>query len=60
VSLATADSAVSDPGTRVSVLWGERPNSTKPAVEEHRQVEIRATVAPAPYVRYAREAYRRS
>jgi vanillate/3-O-methylgallate O-demethylase len=60
VSLATVDASVSEPGTRVSVLWGEQPNSTKPAVEEHRQVEIRATVAPAPYVRYAREAYRRS
>lgn len=60
VSLATLDTAVSKPGTQVRVLWGEQPNSDKPAVEEHRQVEIRATVAPAPYVQYAREAYRRS
>jgi vanillate/3-O-methylgallate O-demethylase len=60
VSLATLDTAVSRPGNQVSVLWGEQPNSAKPAVEQHRQVEIRATVAPAPYVAYAREAYRRS
>ncbi len=60
VSLATVDADVSEPGTQVTVLWGERPNSTKPAVEGHRQVEMRATVAPAPYVRYARESYRRS
>jgi hypothetical protein len=27
-------------------------------VEEHRQVEIRATVAPVPFVAFARESYR--
>lgn len=58
VSLATVDVAHAQPGTAVSVLWGEQPNSTKPAVEAHRQVEIRATVAPAPFVRFARESYR--
>jgi vanillate/3-O-methylgallate O-demethylase len=56
VSLATIDSALARPGTEVTVLWGERPNSAKPAVEEHVQVEIRATVAPCPYE--ARETYR--
>jgi len=44
----------------VTVLWGENPNSRKPAVEPHRQVEIRATVAPAPFSAEARENYRRS
>lgn len=58
VSLATVDAAHAEPGTEVTVLWGEHPNSAKPAVEAHRQVEIRATVAPAPYVRFARESYR--
>ena len=58
VSLATVDLAASEPGTQVTVLWGEEPNSAKPAVERHRQVEIRATVAPAPYVREIRESYR--
>jgi len=60
VSLATVDTAVSAPGTEVTVLWGENPVSAKPAVEPHRQVEIRATVAPAPYVAEVRAAYRSS
>ncbi len=58
VSLATVDAAASAPGTEVTVLWGEEPNSAKPAVEKHRQVGIRATVAPAPYVAEVRAAYR--
>ncbi|NIJ12501.1 glycine cleavage system aminomethyltransferase T [Saccharomonospora amisosensis] len=60
VSLATVDAAVAEPGTDVTVLWGEEPNSTKPGVERHRQVEIRATVAPAPYVQEVRQSYRTS
>jgi len=58
VSLATVDPPVSEPGTQVTVLWGEDPNSAKPAVEPHRQVAIRATVAPAPYVAEVRHSYR--
>ncbi|MFF7474398.1 aminomethyl transferase family protein [Streptomyces sp. NPDC008092] len=58
VSLATVDLAHSEPGTEVTVVWGESPNSAKPGVEAHRQVEIRATVAPAPFVGFARGAYR--
>ncbi|WP_027929330.1 glycine cleavage system protein T [Amycolatopsis thermoflava] len=58
VSLATVDIEHSKPGTEVTVLWGEDPNSAKPLVEQHKQVEIRATVAPAPYVQFARESYR--
>lgn len=57
-SLASIDLAHAAPGTKVTVLWGESPNSTKPAVEPHRQVEIRATVAPAPFSAEARENYR--
>jgi glycine cleavage system aminomethyltransferase T len=60
VSLATLNKELSEPGTEVSVLWGEKPNSRKPGVEPHCQVEIRATVAPAPYVREIRDAYRKS
>jgi glycine cleavage system aminomethyltransferase T len=56
VSLATIDTALAEPGTEVTVVWGEQPNSVKPAVEPHRQVEIRAVVAPCPYD--ARENYR--
>ncbi|WP_448811907.1 aminomethyl transferase family protein [Agromyces bauzanensis] len=59
VSLASIDAEHAEPGTEVIVVWGEEPNSTKPAVERHRQVEIRATVEPAPYSAFARENYRR-
>jgi hypothetical protein len=45
-------------GSEVTVLRGESPNSRKPAVEPHTQVEIRATVAPAPLVSFARDSYR--
>jgi vanillate/3-O-methylgallate O-demethylase len=58
VSLAALDAEHAEPGTEVTVVWGEQPVSAKPAVEEHRQVEIRATVAPVPFVDFAREAYR--
>lgn len=58
VSLATVDADASEPGMEVTVLWGERPNTAKPGVEPHRQVGIRATVAPAPYVRDVRDSYR--
>ena len=52
VSLATIENASAEPGTEVTVLWGEQPNSRKPTVEPHVQV------APAPYVSFARSSYR--
>lgn len=58
VSLATLEAGTAGIGDEVTVLWGESPNSTKPQVEPHRQVEVRATVAPAPFVQFARESYR--
>jgi vanillate/3-O-methylgallate O-demethylase len=58
VSLATLENEYAEPGTEVTVVWGEQPVSAKPAVEEHQQVEIRATVAPVPFVDFAREQYR--
>jgi hypothetical protein len=58
VSLASIDPAHAEPGTDVVVVWGEEPNSLKPAVEPHRQIQIRATVQPAPYSAYARQNYR--
>ncbi|WP_375386381.1 aminomethyl transferase family protein [uncultured Microbacterium sp.] len=58
-SLASIDADHAEPGTEVVVVWGEDPVSTKPAVEPHRQVEIRATVYPAPYSSFARENYRK-
>ncbi|HET9094829.1 MAG TPA: hypothetical protein VFN36_07040 [Solirubrobacteraceae bacterium] len=58
VSLATVENRHAELGTELTVVWGESPNSAKPTVEPHVQVEIRATVAPAPYVSFARGAYR--
>jgi vanillate/3-O-methylgallate O-demethylase len=59
MSLATVDTAVQE-GAVVEVVWGEDPVSRKPQVDAvHRQVRIRATVAPAPYHEYARSVYRR-
>jgi hypothetical protein len=58
VSLATLENRYAEPGTEVTVLWGEQPVSGKPAVEDHVQVEIRAMVAPVPFVDFAREDYR--
>jgi len=58
MSLATVDNAVEE-GSVVEVVWGENPISRKPQVDQnHRQVKIRATVAPAPYHDYARSVYR--
>jgi len=57
-SLATIDLTAAETGTEVTVLWGEEPNTRKPQVEPHRQVAIRAVVAPAPYLDYARSNYR--
>ncbi|THG29300.1 aminomethyltransferase family protein [Naasia lichenicola] len=58
MSLATVDIDLPE-GTVVDVVWGESPVSLKPQVDQnHRQVKIRATVAPAPYHDYARSVYR--
>jgi len=59
VSLAMVDVALSEPGNEVTVVWGEeKGGSTKPTVERHTQVEIRAIVQPAPISETARVAYR--
>ena len=58
MSLATVSTDLPD-GTEVEVIWGEDPISTKDSVDrEHRQVTIRATIAPAPYHEWARTVYR--
>jgi syringate O-demethylase len=60
LSLAIVDVAHSEPGTKVTVMWGEEGGgSSKPTVERHVQTEIRATVAPVPYVEVARVSYRK-
>ncbi len=59
LSLATVDQGV-EIGDEVKVVWGEPDGgSEKTTVEKpHRQIEIRATVSPAPYVQEIREKYR--
>jgi syringate O-demethylase len=59
LSLAMVDLEHAEPGTQVTVIWGEENGgSPKPTVERHRQADIRATVQPAPISETARVAYR--
>ncbi len=59
LSLAMVENAYSEPGTEVTVVWGEeKGGSTKPTVEPHAQAEIRATVQPVPISEVARVGYR--
>ena len=59
ISLGVVDVAQAEPGTQVTIFWGEEGGgTTKPTVERHRQIEIRATVAAVPYAEVARVAYR--
>jgi glycine cleavage system aminomethyltransferase T len=59
LSLATIDIAEALPGNEVVLVWGEENGGTrKPTVERHKQIELRATLAPAPYTSSARDNYR--
>jgi vanillate/3-O-methylgallate O-demethylase len=59
LSLAMVDPEVSEPGTEVTLVWGEEGGgSAKPVVERHVQTELRATVSPAPYAEVVRTSYR--
>lgn len=50
LSVAVVDIAHAEPGTEVTVTWGEPDGgSRKPQVEKHRQTSVRAIVAPTPY-----------
>ena len=58
LSLGFIDIERSEPGTEVTLIWGEENSGTnKPGVERHTQVEIRAIVSPVPYSRGARKEY---
>jgi vanillate/3-O-methylgallate O-demethylase len=59
LSLAMVDPEQSEPGTEVTLVWGEEGGgSAKPVVERHVQTEIRAIVSPAPYAEVVRTSYR--
>jgi hypothetical protein len=54
--LAFVEAAYATPGTEVEFTWGEvNGGSRKPHIEPHEQTQIRAVVAPAPYVSAVRE-----
>lgn len=48
-SLAVVDTEHAEPGTEVTILWGEGSDSPNPRVEDHEPTEVSATVAPVPY-----------
>ena len=59
LSLAMLDIAEAVPGKELTLVWGEENGGTKKVtVERHKQIELRVTVAPAPYTGVARDAYR--
>ena len=58
LTLAMLNEEQSEPGTQVTLLWGEEQGgSKKPTVEQHVQTEIKATVSPVPYSEVARDSY---
>lgn len=50
LSLAVVDTDYAEPGTEVTLTWGDPAEDDNRMVERHDQTEIRATVAPAPYI----------
>jgi vanillate/3-O-methylgallate O-demethylase len=59
ISLAVIDTEYSEPGNKLTLIWGEEGRgSSKPTVERHVQAEIQVTVAPAPISEAARVGYR--
>jgi len=59
MSLASIESAYAEPGTEVVFLWGEDGGGNRSGtnIEPHKQVKIRATVAPSP-ISSAAQSYR--
>jgi vanillate/3-O-methylgallate O-demethylase len=60
ISLAILDADAAETGTEVVVTWGEPGGGTsKPPVERHRQIEVRAEVHPWPIDEASRRNYRK-
>jgi len=58
LTLAVLDPEHAEPGTEVTLVWGEEAGGTaKPTVEPHVQTELRAVVSPVPYVETVRRDY---
>ena len=49
ISLAIIDTDHSEPGTEVTLVWGDPEDNDNKLIERHKQTEITATVANAPY-----------
>jgi glycine cleavage system aminomethyltransferase T len=59
ISTAIVDEEIAQPGTEVTVLWGEPDGgAAKSNVETHVQMPIRAIVVPSPYSDRMDEQYR--
>jgi len=59
LTLAVVEPQYAQPGTEVTLVWGEEDGGTdKPTVERHVQVDIRAIVNPCPIAEVARTTYR--
>ncbi len=57
LSLGIIDEQYSKPGTQVTLLWGESPNTKKTTITPHKQLEVRALVQQVPYSSDVREQY---
>ncbi|HUN75965.1 MAG TPA: hypothetical protein VMU40_15715 [Steroidobacteraceae bacterium] len=58
LTLAVLEPEYAEPGTEVTLIWGEPGGgTTKPTVEPHIQSEIRAIVSPSPYTEVVRRSY---
>lgn len=58
LSLGFVDEKYAEPGTQLSLVWGEENGGTKKTtVERHKQLEIKVVVGPTPYASQARETY---
>jgi glycine cleavage system aminomethyltransferase T len=60
LSLTLIDKQFAQPGTEVSVVWGEHPGPGTAPDADLGFPRIRATVHPAPYDQHARAQYRRN
>jgi vanillate/3-O-methylgallate O-demethylase len=60
LSLALIDKQHAEPGTEVTVVWGEHPGLGTSPDADLGFPRIRATVQPAPYNEYARTRYRQN
>jgi vanillate/3-O-methylgallate O-demethylase len=60
LSLALLGQQYAEPGTSVTVVWGEHPGPGTAPDADLGFPRIRATVQPAPYGRHARTQYRRN